>query len=270
MDRFKSAFVWVAAVCIVVAPFFGIGWIESLIPSQKDTIASYQKSEGAKFLYIGKNDALSIYPWNLYRAENCMEVSDDGGIDWNVYFYRTDKQFVPKTLDDFNPIFHYDADEGRFFLKDYAYVSADGVNCFLDMAVHDGVVVYFHCRQDRNEPELTSGEVSKTGELLMEWASLYCETSGTATQYSTVSPQHRENKEEPLNPIFRFLNQYEWYYDYVNQSPQHLFRNFLEYANFSCMSYRGEMLLVASHGNRQEILFYNPRMKIVTGYSVRM
>lgn len=253
MKHIKNILPYVLAVFIIFGGYFSMEGIKALISSHKETVRVFQRPEKNNLFYMGTSDEIIIYPWDVISERNSLsfieyftEDAYEQSMEIKEMIFESitfldNKIFIPE-FEMFEPNIRYDAQQEIIFVKDYAYQNTAGEYCVVNFAKKLDGVIYFHCKE-LNHTDLTLDEVQSANWKMTDYLWEFHNNDGTMIVEGIKS-----------NPLFAFYTSYSvpWCYG----TPV-------------IVKQKNELLLIYQFDGLQVVLYYNPRLDLISGFSVK-
>ncbi len=253
MKRIKSILPYVLAVVIIFEGYFSMEGIKALIPSNKEIIKVFEKPEQNNLFYMGTSDELIIYPWDVINEKNSLafneyftEEVDEKGVSikdeiLESISFLDRKIFIPD-FEKFEPNIRYDGQQETIFVKDYVYQNTAGVYCMVNFAKKFDEVIYFHC-EELNQTDLTLDEAQSANWKINDYLVEFHNSDGTLVEELIKS-----------NALLAFYhkNPVPWCYG----TPM-------------IVKQKNELLLIYQFVGLQVVLYYNPKLDLISGFGVK-
>jgi hypothetical protein len=281
------------SMLIIGAGIAGGFLIQSLLPSYKNTIITVTDvPEIKQMLYVEDTEELVIFPWDQYNPkaylsleeyfkqvyflsskENSSSLSSDSSLTEKekILFEDFKKEineeiYVRSRIDsldqelDFSQALKIDRNSNRFYLKDFSYVSSTKTPYVLDLVWdRNGKNVYLHTARQSEELMLPS-----TLESAYETLDEMFESANKFLNYGELDTSHNSN------PLLH------WYWEVFDNGYWGFWREDLLYwladkKHCERIVYRDEILLVYDlEGSKRIVLFYDPFLQHMNGYSLNV
>ena len=273
MKQIKAVLPYVLAVLIVVTGYFGLSGIEKLIPSYKDTVREFEKSDQNALFYFGKSEELVIYPWDTFdeagyisgREEHWSgyEFMREGLLQWNMDLGN--HTLLPGEELEFTPSIWHNGKNDNFFVKDYIYKNMDGEDCIISSAFNGRMTFYFHCEVYGNK-DLTADEIRNGNTKINRYTQDLRNTEYTRIQGEEVPVGEGARwltvPEQKENPLHFFIDRFASLH--FLSDPYSIAK-----ATPTVIPHKGDLLVIYYLEETQFILFYNPRTDLISGFSIK-
>ncbi|MEG1887153.1 MAG: hypothetical protein RR177_03415 [Oscillospiraceae bacterium] len=174
MRIFKLTFPYIIAVIIIVTCTASVSVAQRFLPNYKSSAEEFEKSSVTSLLYINKNEALQIYPWDEYDESKAVS----GEALQNKLKFRISDVIgyfrpyaLPKNDISFSNL-KYLPQNNIYYLKDYSYESSDGIRYRLSVSLNENNIYYFSCDLETDKivsPDQIADEYDKIGTYVKKY-----------------------------------------------------------------------------------------------------
>lgn len=262
MKRLKKLIPAVLAVIIICFGFFSIYLMSYVLPEYKYSVIEHEKIDKDNILFASKTDELQIYPFNLFNLSSCEYIDSLEKIFWDLHliynaFYMLDESYFP----DGQPVFPawHDKEHAIYFITDYKYVTFSGEQCYLNAALTEKNVLYFHCSYYKSK-ELLPDEAEGANKSITELLNQY------------ISSEKYSDEMLKQNPFYTFFVDYynkDYEYD-VNEERfliPHIYKN--KDITFTTVSCGSEVVIILNNNSDFNVLFFNPEDGVISGFTFK-
>jgi hypothetical protein len=260
MKRIKGIWPFVLAVIIAFAGYWSVDGIKALMPSHKDTVRIFDKPSEDSLFYMGKYDELTVYPWDVFDEGACEPLISDSKFRYGKYhdIIFSNQIFFPGEAKAFEPQILYDEKLDIFFVNEYIYTSVKGAECSVSYAFTYDAVLHLHFREV-NRQDLTPDEIQRANEKINQYlaefhkANLYHEiVTGSEGNVAIAPPIYGDTAFS--NPLFSFYS--------ANNVPPLVDTPVI-------LNQQDELLMFYQVKGAQIVLYYNPQLDAISGFSIK-
>lgn len=258
-----------AVICLLIAGILGMS---NILPSYKNTVKEFERAVKSSLLYVSKEDELVIYPWDLFELEEIL-VQDDtqeemGTYAWkDLWFKFIEEPYFPVNQSEFYPPIFYSTKNNIYYIKDYEYLTTGGNTCFLSMAVRDDTILYLHTPV-KGRAELSLEEVTRADKKIAEQISqstlLNTDEFNMGFDYDELK-KYISKAAKSDNLLDQFFGKPSIYYHQLYD----IFSLYIQKYTYFTLSYSGELLCVFNNTSRTGIIFYDPVVDSISGFSIK-